>query len=343
MDEVGFWYSDPDAANPDIEVENAIKFAQIQFPHYKRIGISTPWTKQGLLWQYYNAGTDGEKLISREKYKGVLVHYAPTAAMQNPLLSQKALKRIQASDPAVFERESLAKFIDSVSGFLPEVIIRQAVTQGIRVRNPDIINCNYVAAIDPAFRHDSFAFAICHREKSNRIVLDVVLRWKPEKTQRLNPKLIIDELLPWLRAFNIQTVHSDQYQLESLQQIALDKGIAINGMDFTSKSKAKMYGDLETLFKTKRLDLLDPELSIAMNELIQELIRLEKKSLSSGVVQITAPQGHHDDLATVLTLAAHMALRYAPPSVEEKKDKTTLLSQYLDMLQERKEQYASSD
>ena len=344
LDECGFWYSDPDAANPDVEVENAIRYSQAQFPHYKRIGISTPWTREGLLWKYYQAGTAGEKLIDKSGYEDVLVHFAPTAAMNNPRMTRKAMERLWKEDPVIFQRESLAQFIDAVSGFLPEPLITAALTLGVQRRMPELSKYNYVAAMDPAFRHDAFAFAICHKDEQRRIVLDVILRWKPEKGKRLNPQEVLEEIVPWLSLYGITVVHSDQYQLESLQQLMANltnSGIAINGMDFTSQRKAKIYGDLETAFKTRQMVLLDPDKSIAMRELKEELVRLEKKNLSSGTVSIAAPDGHYDDLATALALSSHMALRYdiKPIDAVPQKEKS-LLQNYLEMLQERKEQLA---
>jgi hypothetical protein len=59
MDEVGFWYKDAESANPDFEVVRAVSAAQAQFKRRKRFAISTPWSKEGLLFEHHQAGTMG--------------------------------------------------------------------------------------------------------------------------------------------------------------------------------------------------------------------------------------------------------------------------------------------
>lgn len=348
LDESGFWFSDADSASPDVGVEDSIKYSQQQFPHYKRIGISTPWTKEGLLWKYYNAGTNGERLANKSGFDGVLVHYATTAAMgtlakilKSKDKEKKVLENLLEEDGLIFERESLAKFIDSISGFLPEALIKSCVTPGVKLRNPELSKYTYIAAMDPAWRHDAFAFVICHKDEKDVINVDVILKWKPEKGTKLNPSMVLDELKPWINTYGVGVLHSDQYHLETIQQLAADRGIVVNGLDFTKSSKPRIMGDLENIFRTHSISLLDPELSLATRELIQELMSLEKVSLPSGSVRIAARQGKYDDLAMALALCAHMALHYDVKPQEYIKREPTLLDRYKTMLEERKESMAS--
>lgn len=316
-DESGFWYTDPDSANPDVEVERAISYAQLQFPNAKRIWASTPWTREGVLWKYYNAGTGGSKLpptASKDEFHDSLVLHATTAAMENPRISRKALAREYRSDPDAFERESLARFVDSISGFLSSSLLQKAVELGTSERapfkgkegEPSKIPL-YVAAIDPAFRQDSFAFTIVHKDMEKGIVQDVVKRFTPIKGQRLNPSEVLDEIVPYLRHYNISILFSDQYQLETLQELALQRNITIQGIDFTGKSKAKIMGNLQQLVNQGKLHLLDPNLNLAAKEQLYELQILERRLGIGGTVLISAPQNKHDDLAMCLALAAYQA------------------------------------
>lgn len=308
MDEVGFWYTDSEAANPDIEVERAIRFAQATFPEARLLGISTPYTKEGLLWKYHQAGTEGSKLEQgRDAYKHVLVVHAPTPVMENPHITKERFEQDYARDQAAYEREVLARFTDAISGVFNGKLLELAVEKGVAERPPKK-GRYYVAAIDPAFRHDSFAFAICHKERTGKVNVDVLRRWVPIPGYPLNPNIVLDEILLIMRQYGIQHIVSDQYQLESLQQLASQKGLSIEGMDFTSRSKARMYGSLEKLFNTRTIALLDPELNGDAAELMLELRRLEKKQNAGGSISIGAPKGFHDDLATVLALAAHRAV-----------------------------------
>lgn len=329
MDEVGFWYSDAESANPDYEVERAVEYAQGQFSHRKRVGITTPWTKEGLAYQYYCAGTEGRKLPEDQhaRHRGILVLHAPTAALENPLIKRDYLERQQLKDPEAYERESLAKFVDSISGFLSPSLIQEAIDKGgkqtereplPRPGQPEDETPTYVAAMDPAFRHDAFAFTIVHRNREGQIVQDVIRRWLRIPGQdALNPKDILQQIAPLLTAYRVSVVFTDQHHFESLQQLALDLNINLQGVNFTGQSKPQILGNLQQLVNQRKLLLLDNR------QQYSELVTLEKRLSPSGNVQIAAPSGKFDDLAMVLALAARQAVwRYSPMPVEKPKEKT---------------------
>lgn len=334
MDEVAMWYSDADSANPDYEVLRAIKYAQLQFPDRKRLGTSTPWTKEGLLWKYSEAGTEGRNIKDPDKrraFKGILAMHAPTAVMvgkpsgglARAIVTAEDLEKEFQEDPGAFEREALANFVDSISGFFNGGGLREAVDQGVYSRVP-LPRPNYpldpspiyVAAIDPAFKRDAFGFVIVHNSGADGVVVDVAKRWKALHGEVLNPDLILDEIKPLLDLYKIHILYSDQYHLESLQQLAILKGFAIQGVPFTSKSKASIFGNLKQLLDAKKLRLLDwdgfAKDSIAAKEMFDELIVLERRLTSGGAVQISAPNGRHDDMAAVLGIAAEKAVWMMP-------------------------------
>lgn len=332
MDEIGFWYTDPEAANPDVEVVRALSWAQMQFPHRKRFGTTTPWGKEGLAWKYYQAGTEGWKLkddktANLTEFKHVLVLHSTTAASGNPLVDRAFLEQERASDPLSYERESLARFVDSISGFLSPALLRDAVEVGIAERaalprpgKPDPIPV-YVGAIDPAFRKDSFAFTIVHHDDEKGLVQDYVEEFKPLPGAPLDPLTVLDSILPTLQRFRVQVVYTDQYQFESLNQLAMQKGIYLENVDFTGRSKAKILGSLQQLLNTKRIKLLDPKVNKHAAAQMEQLKSLEMRTGAGGNVQIAAPQGKHDDLAMVLALACFKAVwQLATPAPEKEKE-----------------------
>ena len=327
LDEVGFWYKDAESANPDFEVERAVRMAQLQFPNYKRIGISTPWTKEGLLWKYHRAGTEGIKLPLDERagYEGTLVCFSTTASFENPLLERaggrKRLLKERGDDEEAFSRECLCVFADSISGFLGRANIDIAVAKGkgISERGPvdfdkATIIPNYVCAIDPAFRHDDFSLTILHKE-STGVVVDMVKRWSPFRGQKLNPKVVLAEIVQLIAPFGISTVHTDQYQLESLQQLAFDMGINLIGTDFTSKSKIRIFGSLQQLVNQHKLTLLDVKLNPDCQELYTQLTQLERRMTRNNTIQISAPEGKKDDMVSSLALATSQAMLLDPEIV----------------------------
>jgi hypothetical protein len=318
FDEVAFWYSDADAANPDFEVERAVAYSQLQFPHSKRAGVTTPWTKEGLAYKYNRAGTDGQKLPqteSKEEYEGILSCFAPTAALENPRITRKKLTQLFAKDADAFKRESLCMFPDSISSFFSQGLLESLIEKGAVERAPMLDGPSvphYVAAMDPAFRYDSFALVIGHRDMKRGIVVDVTRRWTPLSGVKLNPKEVLAEVVPLLKSYGVTRVSSDQYQLESLQQIALDMGLSIEGTDFTARSKVKIFGNLSQLVNQRKLVLLDGAFSESNAALVSELITLEKRIGSAGNIQISAPVGKHDDMASALALMAFQAVWLTP-------------------------------
>lgn len=330
MDEVGFWYKTSDNVNPDYEVQRALSYAQTQFAHRKQFIISTPYTEEGLLWDYALAGTQG-KLIpeshERLQYENAVVMRCSTAAMENPEIvkhGRKTLETLRAKDdPTVFTRESLAQFIASESNFLPGSVIDGCVDKGVLARRREEVEKNglqpsYVAVMDPAFRTDDFAFSIFHQDGKGRIVQDMLHTWTPNKKAgiALDPHIVLSQIAQWVREWNVPVVYSDQYQLEALQQLAGSLGFAIIGHDFTGISKVKIYGSLEQLLRTGRIRLLDQPV------IRQQLSQLNKKLTALRNVQIGAPPGKKDDVATVCALGAHMSLQYLPAWIEAKPEKS---------------------
>lgn len=331
LDEVGVWYQDSDAANPDYEIYRALSPGQLQFPNRKLIGISTPWNKSGLLYKFYSAGTKGAKLspgVPKEEYKDVVVLHGSTALLQNPLVSREYLAKERAHDPKAFERECLAIFQDSISGFLPSALIERATDRGIFERNPES-RPTYVCAIDPAFKRDAFGLTILHKDDKGNIVVDAVRRWIGSVESPLNPRAVLEDIAIICKPYRIDVLYSDQYHFESLAQLANDFGISILGIPFTARSKSEMYGNLQQLFHQGRVRLIEHE------ELLKELRVLERTLTDGGTVQIGAPPGFHDDVVSTLTIAASQAMALDPAPLPEKPKIPTIQEQCMEQLQRK--------
>ena len=324
MDELGFWYKDAKSANPDTEVEIAISYAMQQFEHAKQIRITTPWTKEGLAYEARIAGTEGRRLPKdadqddREKMEGHLVVYAPTAAMgvPVPLVTRKKLARKKKRDPIAFARESLALFIDAQAGFLSHAKVNEAVERGKAytvVYNPD---ASYVAVMDPAFRGDDYSMTVGHKDAKLGIVQDHIQVWTPEPGARLSPGIVLDEIKAVLDKFGLGVIYSDQVQLESLQELALDRDFTVFGFDLTKSSKPKVMQALNLKLNADHLVLLNYQ------KQTNQLKDLQRTVNVSGYTAIAAPPGKMDDCATVLALMVHLADML--PAVEDAKSATAI-------------------
>lgn len=326
MDEVAVWYQDADSANPDFEIYRQLKSRQAQFnpKAVKLVGISSPWNKGGLLWSRTRAGTRGIRL-GCDQHKSVpaptecrdcekvqrphkrhMVMSMSTASINNPLVTKLWLEEQYAADPRAFRRECLAEFLDSVSGFLDADLLHSAVSRGVTHREPTPQH-TYVAAMDPAFRRDSFAFCIAHVDGKGHVIIDWIRRIERDPAgEPLNPEVILKDIAIFCRHYGISTVYSDQYQIESLKVIATQFGLAIAEVNFQAGSKAEIYANLASLLNQRRLSLLDHE------ETLNELLSLERALTQGGGVTIQAPTGMHDDLATVVAIASQQCVWLTP-------------------------------
>lgn len=322
LDEVGVWYQDSDSANPDYEIYRAVSPGQATFESPKIVGISSPWNRAGILYQFYEAGTDGCKVycadcrlnpkpdcaacaVLREPHRNRLIIHTTTAASGNRLVEKSWLRGEFNKDPRAFERECLARFQDSTSGFLNSALIEKARARGVLSRPADKRNF-YIAAMDPAFRRDAFGFTIVHAGENGKITQDFVARWKNDDGTPLNPGDIFPQIAQRLHEYGVRTVYSDQYNIESLQFLAQQYSFSIEEVTFSSQSKASIYANLQQLLNQDRVSLLDHP------ETINELKCLERRLTQGGQVQIAAPEGMHDDMATVVAIAAYEAVWLLP-------------------------------
>ena len=116
-DEIAFWKDATTNANPASEVLKAIRPAMATFPTAKLIKISSPFAKQGVIWEDFQA---------RHKRDDLLVWRLDSATM-NPSLDHNFLAGEQSRDPEFFAREYLAEFWESASGFLPPEMVDAAI------------------------------------------------------------------------------------------------------------------------------------------------------------------------------------------------------------------------
>jgi hypothetical protein len=226
--------------------------------------------------------------------------------MGNPMVTRQWLGSYKRSNPRAFERECLARFQKSISGFLEPDVVEGAVDRGVRERAPQR-GVQYVAAMDPAFRRDIFAFAIAHTDDKGRVIFDRVERWRRKSEgPQLNVEERLDEVAAICRLYNVNLVATDQYQVESLKVLAAQRGLGLMEVNFQAASKAELYSNLHALLTQRKLVLLDRQ------DVVDELTRLERTLLPGGGVHIAAPRGATDDLATVTALAAKQAVWLTP-------------------------------
>lgn len=308
LDEVAYWQSDEKSAAPDFEVEKAIEYGMSQFGQYaKRLKLSTPYTEEGLLWTTQQIGTHGRFLTDpaqRAANQFKLVLQGPSPLLNNPTITRVFLTEKRAKDSAAFDREIGAKFAKAVAGYLPHALVTRAITPGVTKREAQR-GPYYVAAIDPAFKHDTFPLCIGHLDHTGAFVQDVMVSWQGSRETPLNPAVIMPLVGALLKPYGIVSVMSDQYHAESLQALAQDAGFSIEPFVLTPKTKTTVWRDFLALLNQDKVQLLDhPALK-------NELLALERTLSANKMERI---QGRRDDHAVVTAMCAHRALQYGLPA-----------------------------
>lgn len=319
MDEIAYWQSDLKSAAPDEEVEKAIEYGMSQFsPYDKRIKLSTPYTEEGLLWKTQQIGTHGRFVKDPTVRAGLthkLVLQGPSPLLKNPTITRVFLTEKRAKDPTAFDREIGAKFSKSVSGYLAPALIARAVADSPHER-PPVSGVYYVAAIDPALKHDAFPLSIGHMEQGGVFVQDLLRSWQGSRENPLDPGIIMGLVGQIVTRYGCRSVMSDQHESGSLQSLAMHEGFSLEAFVLTHKTKGQVWKDFLNLLTQDKLRLLDHP------HLVQELHGLERILSPTHVERIA---GKRDDHAIVTAMCVHRALQFgiAAPKKGETCEATT--------------------
>jgi hypothetical protein len=281
-DEIAFWRDAETAANPASEVIASLLPGLM--PGAKLLAISTPYAKFGYLYEMHKAhfGQDSD----------ILIWQAPTLAM-NPTYSEQTIKRLVARDPSVFRAEYDATFREDVEAFLPEALIRAAMTRRQSLPDPRV---RYTAFIDPSGgRQDSMTMAIVHRE-GEKIVLDRV----EEKPAPFDPAQVVQDFAGLLKAFRVHSVGSDRFGGVWVEDAFRKLGVHV---EMSDHSASELYLEFQPLLSMAKVELVQDE------RLALQFQCLERRTRSGGKDLVDHPPGGHDDIANAVAGAVVLAAK----------------------------------
>ncbi|MGA2533825.1 MAG: hypothetical protein ABSG19_12420 [Candidatus Aminicenantales bacterium] len=276
LEEMAFWRSEETGANPDKEVLAAIRPALATVPDSLLIGISTPYSRQGILWDQFRQHFG--------KTGGPLVWRAPTRVM-NPTIAEKTIETALASDRQAAKAEWEAEWRDDVSAFMPLEMIEAVVISG-RYELPKVEGANYRAFCDPSGgRQDSMTLAIAHKdEKAGKILLDVLREARPPFT----PESVVKEFSEALKGFGISTIRADRYAGEWVTAAFRNHEITVEASELAASA---IYVNFLPLVANGTVELLDHK------RLVAQLTGLERRARSGGKDIVDHYPNGHDDLA----------------------------------------------
>ena len=288
LDELAFWPTDENSADPDIEVINAIKPGMVTIPGAMLLCASSPYARRGALWTSYknHFGKDDP----------VLVWQAPTRVM-NPSVPQSTIDASIESDPAKFTAEYYAEFRSDIEGVFDRVAVERCISDGVYER-PFEQKLGYVGFADPSGgSSDSFALCIAHRS-TDQFIIDCLR----EIRAPFDPSVAVGELAGVLKSYKISKIVGDKYAglwpTEQFQKYGIR-------YEQSAKSKSDLYRELLPVVNSRMIELLD------YPRAINQLCALERRVSRSGKDTIDHPQGpaQHDDLSNVIAGAVAIAQR----------------------------------
>jgi hypothetical protein len=297
LDEIAIWESDEFAAEPDVEVINAIKPGMLTVPGSVLLCASSPHARRGALWEAYRKhyGQDGDP---------ILVWQAPTRAM-NATVPQADIDAHMAEDPARASAEYLAQFRTDVETFISREVIDAAVVPG-RHDLPRMDGVTYTGFTDPSGgSSDSMTLSICHVEGDafgvKRSVTDLIRETKPP----FSPDAVVAEFAALLKAYGIHTVWGDRYA-----GVWPRERFAVHGINYQipGKSASDLYTELLPILNSRRAELPDNP------RLVSQLCQLERHA-GNTKDNVKHPPGGHDDVANAVAGAMVMALQVAATEV----------------------------
>lgn len=273
-DEISFWRDQ--GARPDVEILRAVRPAMASVPGSLLICLSSPYMRSGVLY-------DAHKRLFGKECDDVLVWQAATRAM-NPAIDQGVIDRAMKEDYTAAQAEWEGQFRADLETFLDYETIEAAVVPGRR-ELPRLPRVEYTAFADPSGgRQDAFTLSICHKEKSGKIVQDVLRCVKPP----FDPGQVAAEFSQVLKDYGVRTVRGDRYAGAWVEAAFKENGIVYKAAD---KTKSDIYLEFLPLLAQGRVELLDNPAMIA------EFRGLERRTRSGGKDQVDHGPRGHDDLA----------------------------------------------
>ncbi|MER8582720.1 hypothetical protein NKG95_29135 [Mesorhizobium sp. M1423] len=287
-DEVAFWRTGDDSANPDFEILAAVRPGLATIPGSMLICASSPYARRGALfdaWKRY-WGKDQTPLVWK----------APTRAM-NPTLPQRVVDEAMESDAASAKAEYGAEWREDIEAFVRLDVVERCIRTDAQVRKPQqALLGSYVAFVDPSGGSaDSMTLGIAHLD-GDMVILDALLEERPP----FSPDTVTKKFADFLKTYGISSVEGDRYAGEWPREAFRKQGIEYRLAD---KTRSELYLDLLPVLNNESVDLLDNP------KLVNQLVGLERRVARGGRESIDHAPGGHDDIANAAAGVINMVTR----------------------------------
>jgi hypothetical protein len=274
-DELAFWLSDEDNANPAGEILDALKPGMATMPGAMLLVATSPYARKGPVWEAHKRhwAKDGDP---------VLIWKAPTRTM-NSTVPQSVIDAALERDPASAAAEYMAEFRSDIEGFVTREAVEAAVVPG-QYELPPVSGIVYHGFCDPSGgASNSMTLAIAHRDGDGNGILDAIREVRPP----FSPDSVVAEFSTLLKTYQVHEITGDRYGGSWPASRFSEYGITYLPSE---KSKSDLYVELLPLLNSRRVELLDN------SRLVAQLVGLERRTARSGRDSIAEPPGGHDDV-----------------------------------------------
>ena len=286
-DEVAFWHTATELANPDVEIITSLRPALLTTKGPLLLASSV-YAKTGVLFDSYRRyfGPNGPA--------DILVGYG-TSRDLNPSLPQSEIDRELERDYGRNAAEYLSQWRDDVEGFISREIV-EACVSNYRELSPEPAT-TYHMFIDAASGvkdGDSYAAAIAHRA-GDLIIIDALR----EVRAPFSPAAAVaDTIIPLARSYRIHRIWGDNFAGQFPQE-----PIRLAGFSYerVQPHKSELYRDpMLPLLNSQKLVLPRHERAIS------QICSLERSTRRTGRDEITHPIHGMDDVANCIAGAAYL-------------------------------------
>ena len=304
-DEISYWRTEDDAANPDAEILAALRPTMSTIQGALLLMLSSPF------------GEVGELYAAVQRAYGVndpdtLVWIASSEAMHpGSDALRRDIKRMYAADPtraaSEFGSEGTISFRSASESFMEAAAVEACTVPG-RHELPALPENTYAAFADASGgAKDSFTLGIAHREGDDTAVLDLLRETRPP----FSTEAVVAEYCAVLRRYHCSAVVADKYAVEWVRQAFEREGIKLV---HSTLPKSQIYAELLGPLNSGKVELLDHP------RMLNQLLRLERKVGPGGRDRIDHAKRAKDDLinsaAGCLGLALGVDGRKQKPQVQ---------------------------
>lgn len=296
-DEVSKWKDAITGKNPATEVLAAVRPTLAGMNNAKMFLSSSPLGNDDAHAKAFERGDNDLQMVIQ----------APTWVAR-PSLTE-AMTHAYEDDDLVWSREYGAIPHD---GSVESIYTPPMIACAIRARSkldpllpmPYDPAADYVAAMDPAMRGDSWTLTIvgtwrAAMKEPARYSLVVAKEWRGKKKVPLDPEHVFSEMKPLLRKYNLSSVWQDQHNYDALKSSAMRAGIETMLENSTQSTNVRVHESLKNLMAQEVFDM--PNLPSLKADLGNVRMMIGK----GGGPRVEMPHAgdRHCDFAPSLTLA----------------------------------------